>query len=52
MNTKHQGLSAAYRRVREFCTHDVRTAEKRIQLIKKNCKFKRLNALLDLGAKV
>ncbi len=51
-STQHEGLRAAYNARRVFYYCDVYTAEKRIKLVKKNCKFKRLNALLDLGVKV
>ena len=52
MSTKHEGLSAAYNRRRIFYYRDAHAAEKRIELVKKNCKLKRLNALLDLGVKL
>lgn len=42
---KHEGLRAAYEARREVC-------EELRKRAKKNCKFKRLNKLLDLGAKV
>lgn len=52
MNTHHQGLRAAYNGRRVFYYRDAHAAERRMQLVKKNCKYKRLNALLDLGAKI
>lgn len=42
---KHEGLRAAYEARREVCEELQKRA-------KKNCKFRRLNKLLDLGAKV
>ena len=52
MNTKHEGLSAAHHKRRAFYYHDEKASERRIVLIKRNTKFKRLNALLDLGVKL
>lgn len=42
---KHEGLRAAYNARREVC-------EELKKRVKKNCKFRRLNRLLDLGAKL
>ena len=42
---KHSGLRAVYEARREVC-------EELRKRAKKNCKFKRLNKLLDLGAKL
>ena len=50
--TKHEGLRAAYINYRNFYYSDKNRAESRKELIKKNCKFRRLNKLLDLGAKL
>lgn len=43
---KHEGLRAAYEAAL------VEFAEELKKRVKKNCKFRRLNKLLDLGAKV
>ena len=52
MSTKHEGLRAVYNARRGlYCSYKER-AEMLKQIVKKNCKFKRLNKLLDLGAKL
>ena len=52
MSTEHEGLRAAYITYRNFYYRDKYLAESRKELIKKNCKFRRLNKLLDLGVKL
>ena len=52
MSTEHEGLRATYINYRNFYYRDKNRAEYRKELIKKNCKFKRLNKLLDLGVKL
>lgn len=52
MSTEHEGLRAAYINYRNFYYSDKNRAESRKELIKKNCKFRRLNKLLDLGVKL
>ena len=49
---KHEGLRAAYEARREIYNLDRNRAEELKKRVKKNCKFRRLNKLLDLGAKV
>ena len=48
----HEGLRAAYEARREIYNLDENRAEELKKRVKRNCKFKRLNKLLDLGAKV
>lgn len=50
--TKHEGLRAVYNARRELYYVDKERGEMLKKIVKKNCKFKRLNKLLDLGAKV
>lgn len=52
MSTKHEGLSAAYRAFREFYNRNGSPCEDRKRLIKRNFSLRRLNKLLDLGAKL
>ncbi len=52
MSTEHEGLKAAYSKARKFYYRDGGSPEDRKKLVKRNRKLKRLNALLDLGAKV
>lgn len=52
MSTEHEGLRAAYRDYRAFCYSDARASERRLRLIKKSSVIKRLNTILDLGAKL
>ena len=49
---KHEGLRAAYEARRDIYKLDENRAEELKKRVKKNCKFRRLNKLLDLGAKV
>ena len=48
---KHEGLRAVYEARRELY-YDKERGEMLKKIVKKNCKFKRLNKLLDLGAKI
>ena len=48
---KHEGLRAVYEARRELY-YDKERGEMLRKIVKKNCKFKRLNKLLDLGAKL
>ena len=48
----HEGLRATYNARRELYYIDKERGERLKQIVKKNCKFKRLNKLLDLGAKL
>ena len=48
----HEGLRAVYEARRELYCADKERGELLKKIVKKNCKFKRLNALLDLGAKL
>ena len=50
--SKHEGLRAAYNARRELYYIDKERGEMLRKIVKKNCKFKRLNKLLDLGAKL
>ena len=52
MSTEHEGLRAAYINYRNFYYSDAHASERRLKLIKKNSKYKRLNTILDLGAKL
>ena len=49
---KHEGLRAAYNTRRGLYYIDKERGEMFREIAKKNCKFKRLNKLLDLGAKL
>ena len=49
---KHEGLRAAYNARHELYYIDKERGEMLRKIVKKNCKFKRLNKLLDLGAKL
>ena len=49
---KHEGLRAAYNTRRELYYADKERGEMLRKIVKKNSKFKRLNKLLDLGAKL
>ena len=49
---KHEGLRAAYEARRDIYKLDENRAEELKKRVKKICKVKRLNKLLDLGAKV
>ena len=49
---KHEGLRAVYNARRELYYADKERGEMLKKIVKKNCKFKRLNKLLDLGAKL
>ena len=49
---KHEGLRAAYNARRELYCTDEERGEMLKKIVKKNSKFKRLNKLLDLGAKI
>ena len=49
---KHEGLRAVYEARRELYCIDKERGEMLKKIVKKNCKFKRLNKLLDLGAKL
>lgn len=51
-STQHEGLRAAYNRRRELYRIDKERGGMLKKIVKKNCKFKRLNKLLDLGAKL
>ena len=48
----HEGLRAAYDARRGLYYIDKERGEMLRKIAKKNCKFKRLNKLLDLGAKL
>ena len=48
----HEGLRAAYDARRGLYYIDKERGELLRKIVKKNCKFKRLNKLLDLGAKL
>ena len=48
----HEGLRAAYNARRELYYIDKERGEMLRKIVKKHCKFKRLNKLLDLGAKL
>ena len=48
---KHEGLRAVYNARRELY-YDKERGEMLRKIVKKNSKFKRLNKLLDLGAKL
>ena len=48
----HEGLRAVYNARRELYCFDKERSEMLRKIVKKNCKFKRLNKLLDLGAKL
>ena len=52
LRTTHEGLRAAYNARRELYCIDKERGEMLKKIVKKNCKFKRLNKLLDLGVKV
>lgn len=47
----HEGLKTVYNARRELY-YDKERGEMLRKIVKKNCKFKRLNKLLDLGAKL
>lgn len=48
----HEGLRAAYNARRGLYCADKERGEMLKKIVKKNCKFKRLNKLLDLGAEL
>ena len=50
--TTHEGLRAVYEARRELYCIDKECGEMLKKIVKKNCKFKRLNKLLGLGAKI
>ena len=50
--TKHSGLGATYNARRGLYCADKERGEMLKQIVKKNSKYKRLNTILDLGAKL